>query len=319
MMRRKALFGGAAALALIGGGIGWWRERRADRLPPGRAPVSAEAFAAAHQPLPAPTGPLVTYHLGHSLVGRDMPKILAQFAGHGFASQLGWGASLRNHWRGPEAVNGFSAENAHGDFRPAHEALSSGQYDAVVFTEMVELRDAIQWHGSPHYLAQWANLARSANPAARLYLYETWHPLDTSDGWETRITRDLSSLWEAELLRGAMAWGAPPLSLIPGGQVMLAAVRAAEAGGIPGVESRAAFFAVSPEGKPDQIHPSPLGSYLMALTHYAVLYQRSPEGLPGRVVLVDNPPLDLPPELAAALQRLVWKVVSSVARTGISA
>ena len=120
-------------------------------------------------------------------------------------------------------------------------------------------------------------------------------------------------------MRGAMAWGAPALSLIPGGQVMAAAVRAAEAGGLPEVSTRRDFFAVSPEGEPDQIHPSPLGSYLIALAHYAVLYQRSPEGLPGQVALVDHPDLDLSPALAAALQRLVWKVVKTVPRTGLPA
>lgn len=318
MMRRTALLGGAAALAFLGGGVGWWRSRQSDRLPAGRPPVSAEVFAAAHRALPPPEGPMATYHLGHSLVGRDMPKILAQLAGHSFASQLGWGASLRNHWQGPEAVNGFEVENAHADFRPAREALASGQYDVVVFTEMVELRDAIQWHGSPYYLAQWANLAKAANPDVRLYLYETWHALDTADGWETRITRDLPELWEGEVLRGAMAWEAPALSLIPGGQVLLAAARAAEAGGLPGLESRRDFFGVSPEGKPDQIHLSALGSYLIALTHYAVIYQRSPTGLPGRVSLVDQPELEVPADLAAALQRLVWKVVTSVRRTGIT-
>lgn len=318
MTRRGLILGGTALLAAVGGGIGYWWRGRAEALPKARPPATAADFAAAHHPIPTPQGPMSTYHLGHSLVGRDMPAMLAQMAGHTYHSQLGWGSSLRNHWQGPEHVNGYDAENAHSAFRPAREALQSGQYDVVVLTEMVELRDAIAWHASPHYLAQWAVLAREANPAVRLYLYESWHALDTAEGWEVRIAKDLPELWEGTLLRGALAWGGPALSLIPAGQVMAAAVAAAESGALPEVTGRAAFFATTPEGKPDLIHPSPLGSYLVALTHYAVIYQRSPEGLPAQLSRIDGPPLDLSPALAAALQKLVWEVVSRSPFTGIA-
>ena len=62
-----------------------------------RAPrVISDAALAAHYatPLIPPEGVMSVYHLGHSLVGRDMPAMLAQMAGHDYASQLGWGASI---------------------------------------------------------------------------------------------------------------------------------------------------------------------------------------------------------------------------------
>jgi hypothetical protein len=78
-MRRRMIF----ALTLgLGAAIAarFWRTSR--QVPP-QLP-----------PLPAPKGPLKTYHLGHSLVGRDMPAMLAQLAGHEYHSQLGWSKAL---------------------------------------------------------------------------------------------------------------------------------------------------------------------------------------------------------------------------------
>ena len=45
-------------------------------------PVDQATFDALYTtPLPPPETPLRVYHLGHSLVGRDMPVILEQLAG----------------------------------------------------------------------------------------------------------------------------------------------------------------------------------------------------------------------------------------------
>ena len=101
------------------------------------APLDPVAFAALYdRAAPVPGGARQVYHLGHSLVGRDMPAMLAQLAGpgHGYASQLGWGAALRSHWEPDVAVNGFETENAHPAWRDAHEAVGSGDYDALVLT-----------------------------------------------------------------------------------------------------------------------------------------------------------------------------------------
>lgn len=59
----------------------------------------------------------------------------------------------------------------------------------------------------------------------------------------------------------------------------------------------------------DGSHPSPLGTYVAALTFFAVLYDRSPEGLPARIGQAGQTRVDLGPEAAASLQRLVWDVV----------
>ncbi len=183
----------AVVLAVLAAaGLALWR------FWPAKGLSDAEFAALYAQPLP-PAAPGAVYHLGHSLVGRDMPAMLAALGGHRHNSQLGWGASLMNHWTGE--VPGFAEENRPPAFRPAAEALDSGDYPVVVLTEMVELRDAIRWHDSAHYLAEWAARAKAAAPGARVYLYETWHRLDDPAGWEARVAADLPALWEAQVLR----------------------------------------------------------------------------------------------------------------------
>ncbi len=274
-------------------------------------------------PVSAPSGALRVFHLGHSLVGRDMPAMLAQLAsaGHDYASQLGWGASLRAHWYPDVPVNGFDEENDHPRFLPAREALGTGGFDAVVLTEMVELRDALAYHDSPDYLTKWAGLARAARAGARLYLYETWHHTDDPEGWLDRIDADYDALWLKRLALPAAAGLGGPIHLIPAGQALAAVVRAAEAaGGVGNISDRSALFARTPEGGMDTIHLGDLGAYLVALTHYATLYHRDPSGLPLRLMRADGTLAQAPDARAGALmQRIVWDVVRSTPFSGVAA
>ncbi len=315
--RRRGVLGIAGLGALAAGG---WSLRPRQRL-------GADAFAARYAtPLPAPERALSVYHLGHSLVGRDMPAMLAQLAAaagypaHHHASQLGWGASLRQHWEPDAPVPGFAVENAHPAHRDAFGALASGAYDAVVLTEMVDLRDAIRWHDSAHYLAQWARAAHAGNPDVRVYLYETWHRQDDPEGWLTRIARDLPRHWEDDLLRPAMAEaGVGTIHVIPAGQALAAVVRAAEAGQLPGIHARHDLFALTPEGTADPIHLGDLGAAVVAYAHFAALYHRSPEGLPAALRRADGSAATRLPEASlSAVQRLVWQAVSTYPASGIA-
>lgn len=269
-------------------------------------------------PLAAPDGPMATYHIGHSLVGRDMPAMLAQLAGagHTYESQLGWGAPLISHWDHDVEINGFDVENAHPRYRDAHDAVDSGEYDAVILTEAVEIRDMIKYNDSWDYLARWAKAAWAANPETRVYFYETWHPIDDPEGWLFRLDRDLGAYWEGEILDRALnADGVDrPIYVIPGGQVMARLARELEeTGGVAGLRTYKDVFS-------DNIHFNDLGAYLIALTHYAVLYQRNPAGLPHDLLKANGTPAQAPsPEAAALMQRVVWDVVTSYPRTMVQA
>ncbi|MEQ9261289.1 MAG: hypothetical protein RIG84_19545 [Roseovarius sp.] len=289
------------------------------------APVAPDLRAAYATPARAPgEGRLGVFHLGHSLVGRDMPAMLAQLAGEGhrYDSQLGWGTSLKEHWEPDVPINGFEAENDHPRFRPAREAVASGDYDAVVLTEMVELRDAIRYHASGKYFARWAALAREADPEAQIYLYETWHHLDDEEGWLERLDRDLERYWIEKVLARDAKRNRPaqPVYIIPAGQVMAEFARELEArGGVDGLSSHEGLFQRNADGTLDTIHLNDLGTYLVALTHYAVLYHRSPVGLPHRLLRADGTPADAPsPELARLMQQTVWQVVTRRPETGVA-
>lgn len=279
------------------------------------APLDAESFAALYAtPAPAPDGPRKIFHLGHSLVGRDMPAMLAQLAGegHDYASQLGWGATLKSHWDPDEPINGFAQENNHDKYRDAHEAVASGDYDALVVTEMVEITAAIKYFDSAKMLRNWADKAQAAGMP--IYFYETWHELDHPDGWRARLDRDLGRYWEGQIMRPALAMQETPqpIYMVPGGQVMAALADTLETQGPIGpLTSHEDLF-------PDEIHFNDYGAYLIALTHYAVLYQKSPVGLSHALLRADGTPADdVGPEAALMMQNLVWDVVTSLPRTGV--
>jgi hypothetical protein len=276
------------------------------------------------QPLTPPDHPLKVFHLGHSLVGRDMPFMLEQLAGegHDHRSQLGWGASLQSHWEPDVPINGFKEENAHPRYQDAMTAIKSGQFDALVLTEAVEIKNAIKHFDSPTYLRKWTRLAREVRPSTRVYLYETWHPLDDPLGWLERLDDDLPRHWEGVLLARAMAHGdtGGPIYVIPAGQVMARFVRRIDAlGGLPGLSSREELFTFRDDGTRDNIHPNDLGHYLIALTHYAVLYHRSPVGLPHKLLRANGTPANAPSDAVAKLmQEVVWEVVTHYPKTGVA-
>ena len=309
----RRLFLGGAALASLGGGTWLFRGAR----------LRERADAVYATPLAAPSAPMEVYHLGHSLVGRDMPAMLSQMVGegHDYHSQIGWGTSLRDHWEPEVPIKGFERENDHPQHRPARAAIGSGRYDAVVLTEMVEIADAIRYHDSADYLARWANLARDANPDTRVYLYETWHHTDDGNGWLNRIDRDLDKYWRGQVLYPALHKGNVPIHLIPAGQVMAAFVRAVDAaGGVGGIISLHDLFTRNDKGRPDTIHFNDQGAYLVALTHYATLYHRDPRGLPHRLNKADGTPAKTPSaEAARLMQGVVWDVVRAHPDTGVAA
>jgi hypothetical protein len=315
MTRRKAILGSLIA-GLGGGGLYWFLTR-----PPSAASVRIRLTG--HSVTP-PQSPLTVFHLGHSLVNRDMPAMLAQLAppGHAYDSQLGWGTTLQAHW-GDAPINGFEAENAHPRFRPAIEAVKSGDYDAIVLTEMVEIRDSIRYFDSPEYLSRWATEAIKARPDVRVYLYETWHQLDDPEGFLERIDLDHERYWLSRVLGPALTKlpDTAQIFLIPAGPVMAAFIRTVEAqGGLGNVRDRTDLFARAEDGTLDVIHLNDLGNYLVALVHYAVLYQQSPVGLPHALTRADGSLATAPePAVAQLMQETTDSVVRSLGLSGLAA
>jgi len=249
--------------------------------------------------------------VGHSLVGPDLaPMVQAGLAAQGqealVEAQVINGAPLAYQWD-----HAAEAEGVDGKAR-----LGSGAVGTLILTEAIPLAGAIEWNDSAGQVAKWAGLAWSANPQTQVLIYETWHSLKSGTGavvehdpgagtpWADRIAADRAA-WQslasaAEALRPPEA---PPTRIVPAGQAMALAARAAAAGELPGVARIEDLFA-------DDIHPNAKGLYLVAATHVAALTGQSPEGLPARLGRSwQNREARISPELALALQRIAWQAV----------
>ncbi len=274
-------------------------------------------------PLTKTDGKLKVYHLGHSLVGRTMPLMLQQLAGsgHDFRSQLGWGTTLKAHWEPNEPISGFDKENDHENYQDVFEAIKQSQFDAFVLTEMVEIKDAIQYFNSALYLQNFSEEIRKYNPDARVYLYESWHKVTDKAGWIHRLDQDFKPYWLNKIVDAAHIRmnSDKAIHLIPVGQVMSAFFKeVARLGGIEGIRKPDDIFKQNSDGSLDPIHINDIGAYLVALVHYSVLYQVSPVGLPYQLKNETGDSAQAPSEQAAQLmQEITWSVVSKNYRTGI--
>jgi hypothetical protein len=290
--------------------------------------LSDEQINTLYQSVLAPvTEPLNVYHLGHSLVGKDMPVMLAQLAGekHKFNSQLGWGATLQSHWDPKIPINGFENSNKHAEYRDPMVAIESQEYDAFIMTEMVEIEDAIKYFNSSEYLAKFATKISNDSPKTTIYLYESWHRVTDPAGWLNRLDNDLKQYWEDEILLKALAKinrdKNITIYMIPVGQVMSAFFKEVERlGGIGNIKQPEDIFKRQDEdGSLDSIHVNDIGNYLVALVHYSVLYRQSPEGLPYRLIKANGEGALAPSqETALLMQKITWDVVKAYPKTGLA-
>lgn len=184
-----------------------------------------------------------------------------------------------------------------------------GQYDLLVLTERVPLLDTMVYHNSPQEALRW--VMHAWENGAETVLYATWVTLAT--GPEATDAESRAGLpFRKRLEREQERWneirahvnanrpeGMNELQMIPGPQIMLALDAAITAGKAPGLRDiRDVFY--------DEIHVNDTGAYLMALAHFAVIYDRDPRDIPaglGRTAVPD-------PELARWLQALVADVVA---------
>ena len=214
------------------------------------------------------------FFIGHSLVAHDIPRFIEGFVeaagGTGIAEQqIINGAPLRYQWE-----NGANAEGTN-----AQTALRSGEFEILILTEAVPLRNHLQWSGTTEYATNFVELAASGNPDIQIYIYETWHNLDSGTGvdipwddrdhipWRERLDQDLA-LWEGiadDINAQATSTGAGPVQLIPAGQALAKLHDEIEAGNVPGMRSIRDFFS-------DGIHLNDLGKYFVSLVKFATIY-----------------------------------------------
>ena len=193
-----------------------------------------------------------------------------------------------------------------------------GDFDMLVITERVALSTTREWHDSDGWALRWAHHAwanGAGGAGADVLLYAGWvarhvDPQTSDDPdaalpWRERLDREY--VWWLEILAHVNAnrpEGASEMRMIPASMVLAAAHDAILAGQAPArLDDMEAFFR-------DDIHLSTLGAYLVAMTHFAVIYRRDPTELRA------------PPRVDGAvwswMARLVQEVVLSHPETGVA-
>ncbi|MEM7521512.1 MAG: hypothetical protein AAF307_10785, partial [Pseudomonadota bacterium] len=213
--------------------------------------------------------------IGHSLVGPTMPAIFNAFmADQGSTvradAQVINGAPLIWNWN-----NGPNAEGVN-----ARAVLPSGEYGSVIVTEAIPLDPQIQWNDTQGYAKRYSDLALSANPNTRFYLYETWHEIGTdTQAWRERITGDQGK-WQGiiDYVNQNAPAGAPEALVIPAGQAMGNLHDAIVAGQVPGLSSIRDLFS-------DNIHLNDLGHWFIAATHAEAVAGLDASSLPLSVTV----------------------------------
>ncbi len=245
--------------------------------------------------------------VGHSLISPAQPQMLQQLlAARGIdapvAAQIINGAPLIWNW-----THGGEAEV------DARAELATGRYDTLILTEAIPLQNHLDWSETPDHVARYGTLAHEANPAAQVYLLETWHSLNSGTGiaiehdargdvpWRQRLDDDWP-LWQ-----GVVRDSGINAIVIPAGQAMAALADAISAGDVPGLDSIGDVFA-------DDIHPNDVGHYFVSLVTFAAITGQDPVGLPFELNDRWGAPFDAPgADLAARLQRIAGDTVARIA------
>ncbi|WP_349370300.1 hypothetical protein [Salinarimonas sp.] len=245
--------------------------------------------------------------VGHSLVAHDMPWWLHNLVpGDGSVQrQVINGSPLSYNWSNSAGAEGIDSR----------AVISQGDTDVLIITEAIPLQDQITWNDTYGHAKLFYDAAIDAKASARVFLYETWHDIVWAGGeaaWRERLDTDLT-VWEAivDHVNTNRNAGSEML-VVPAGQAMARLYDEIAAETVPGATTIRDFFH-------DDIHPNPAGMYYVSMLMYAVIWQRSPVGLPNTVYNEWNAPTTVEAALAARLQQLAWETAASYPRSGVRA
>jgi lysophospholipase L1-like esterase len=256
---------------------------------------------------------LSAFFLGHSLLGFEVPNVVQRFADVTVDVTLnrdvgiGVGASLEYQWDNPATTGGDNPSTF----------LQAGPYDVLVITEAVPIENQLSGADSVTNALNFANLALAENAAVQVYLYETWEDRTVTDGWEVSVNERRTYYEQIKSGFDASFTGAD-LRIIPGGQAVRTLSDAVTAGDVRDITDPDDLFVV--EGGAD-IHPTELLIYFLGCVHFAVLYQRTPVGLPSSLLDRFGTAYASVPtaNMAADMQAIAWAAVQAEPYSGVDA
>jgi hypothetical protein len=178
-------------------------------------------------------------------------------------------------------------------------------------------------------IEKFAKLGVEHNPQIRITVQEYWlpndeyvpvYPLQTRKRYDHNAT-NLTGLKKAQTdydrdlttFVGAInkQLGKETLLIVPVGQASVALREKIVAGQAPGLKEQTELF------RDCWGHPAPPLQTMAAYCHFAVIYRRSPVGLPMPSVLAKNPAWD--DKLNRLLQELAWEAVCKHPMSGVQA
>jgi hypothetical protein len=217
------------------------------------------------------------------------------------------GSRVIQHWNVPEERN------------RAKKALRTGKVDVLTLSPI---------HLPDEGIKNFVQLATKHNPNIRVTIQEFWLPFDIYDTtFKQRPKKVDHNAPTGEQLRSLHApyfesmdqhvmklnreYGEPVVFVVPAGQAVIALREKIIAGQASGLKQQNDLFA-------DAIgHAKPPLQALVAYCHFAVIYKRSPLGLPVPEVLAkaNNPKWDS--KLNRLLQELAWDAVTQHPLSGV--
>jgi hypothetical protein len=283
----------ACALFLVvclGGNQSQGGEKKNDT--PSEAVKGQRVFSAGH-----------SFHVFVPAILNDLAK-KAGIKDHIFAglSSIG-GSRVIQHWNVPEDKN------------QAKAALKTGKVDVLTLAPI---------HLPDEGIANFTKLALENNPNIRITVQEFWLPFDIYDTTFSKRPKTVDhNAQTTESLRKLHApyfknmdehvkelnakQGKQVLFVVPVGQAVIALREKIIAGQAPGLKTQEDLFT-------DAIgHARPPLQALVAYCHFAVIYKRSPVGLPMPAVLSKS----ANPELNRLLQELAWEAVTNHPLSGV--
>jgi hypothetical protein len=260
------------------------------------------------------------FFVGHSLVGPNMPVMLKRLIESQSASSGDVDAQVING--SPLSYNWDNSSS--GSPSDSRAVIPMGNHETLVITEAVPLLNHTTYSNTNQLALQFYNLSLNANPSSRVFLYETWHCLnsgtptgcewdeDDANPWRQRLTDDLPK-WEAiaDHVNTNNGPTQPEMLIVPAGQAMAKIYDEIAAGQVPGITSINQLFS-------DDIHPNDLGFYFVSAVQYATLYSRTPVGLPRALINEYGTAYTAPSAaLALKMQEIAWEVVCDYSRSGV--
>lgn len=256
---------------------------------------------------------LRVFSCGHSFHIWVVPLLneMAMYAGianHEIAGRSSIGGSIvMKHWDVPDDKN------------TAKQLLKEGKVDVLTLSPIWLPDDGIE---------NFAKLAFAHNPNIRITVQEYWlpndeynpvYPLETKKKVDHNATtipalRQAQDQYDHDIdehVRGInKKLGKDVLVTVPVGKAVVALREKIIAGQCPGIAQQTELF------RDNWGHPTQPIMALAGYCHFAIIYKRSPIGLPRPAILTRNPAWD--EKLNRLLQELAWEAVTKHPMSGVT-